>query len=1048
MLNGKYGVKNLKLINMFKISFVMVLSFFISVIVISQVKKNYDLNNKAKTSDYGSTANQRSTNSKTSQINNSFANSFISPPNIYKPWVYWYFNEGNITREGITRDLEEMKKANIGGAIFLEINIGLPPGKVAYMSVEWQNLLKYAFAEAKRLGVEIALGSGPGWCGTGGPWISAENSMQHLVSSEMQINGPVTIDTILPKPFPKLPIFGKESLDGVTDSLWKNFYEDEYLVAYPSPQKDLRIKDLNEKAFFYRAPYSSVVNVRSFLDAPADYKMVSQTEGISSDSIIDITTQLKSNGRLKWNVPKGKWIIMRFGRTITGQLTRPAPIAGLGLETNKFERSALDAHFKYFLYKIVDSIEYNKDSGLTTLHFDSWEMGAQNWSQHFRSEFLKRRKYDLFKYLPVMSGKIVSNVEISERFLWDLRQTSQELIVENQVGYLKEYAHKRNLNFSEEFYDMSPSADLYLGSIADIPSGEFWSTGYGFPTGFSVIEAASLGHVMGKKIIASEAFTALGTEEWRQNPGSMKAQTDWAFANGINRLVIHRWAHQPVPGKFPGFTMGPFGVHWEYTQTWWDMVPNYHKYVSRCQEMLRFGLPVADILFVTPEGAPMVFHPPHSALTDVTLDRKGYNFDGCSPDILIKNAFVKDGRIAFPGGMSYKILVLPRFQTMTPILLSKIKDLLKNGALIIGALPKKSPSLVDYPSCDLEVKRIASELWGKKNEKVRKIKKGTLYLDENDSYDTAWSKNIYKFSDAGTQAFNFNKVQDSFPDIFPEYKVIAEILEKNGITEDFQSDGDHLRYCHRQSGDTDIYFIANKENKIVDVNATFRVREKQPEWWNPLTGEHRDLSQFTSKEGVTTIPIKLQAFESGFILFSKKHIIHNNNTKNFPSLKLVKVVNGLWDVSFDTSRGGPSKVIFDNLYDWSKRAEPGIKYYSGKAQYKTSFNMEENFENNKKQPFLIALGNVKIAAIVRINGKDIGTVWSIPWILKIPKGILKKSNNSLEVTVANLWINRLIGDVNLPESKKIAWTTWNPFTKNSHLEESGLLGPVKIFSIQ
>ena len=180
----------------------------------------------------------------------------------------------------------------------------------------------------------------------------------------------------------------------------------------------------------------------------------------------------------------------------------------------------------------------------------------------------------------------------------------------------------------------------------------------------------------------------------------MKAQTDWALATGINRLVFHRYQHQPVLDQFPGMTMGPFGIHWERTETWWDMVPAYHKYLARCQQMLRRGLPVADILYLTPEGAPHVFRPPASATTGDPPDRRGYNFDGVSPDVFIKTATVNDGRIAFPGGMTYRVLVLPRCEAMTPGLVKKIKELVEAGATVIGQPPRRSPSLAGYPQCD------------------------------------------------------------------------------------------------------------------------------------------------------------------------------------------------------------------------------------------------------------------------------------------------------------------------------------------------------------
>jgi len=218
----------------------------------------------------------------------------------------------------------------------------------------------------------------------------------------------------------------------------------------------------------------------------------------------------------------------------------------------------------------------------------------------------------------------------------------------------------------------------------------------------------------------------------------MKEQLDWALCTGINKFVIHRYQHQSGPGA-PGMMMGPYGVNWERSETWWDMVPAFHQYIARCSEMLRQGLPVADILYVTPEGAPQVFIPPADALTtsldaDLLPDRRGYNFDGCSPKNLIAHATVHDGRIKFPDGMTYRILVLPEWDTMTPALLRKAAQLVDAGATVIGSPPSSSPSLSDYPRCDADVKALVRKLWGDAPYQAsRKLGRGMVLLDVDKS---------------------------------------------------------------------------------------------------------------------------------------------------------------------------------------------------------------------------------------------------------------------------------------------------------------------------
>jgi hypothetical protein len=292
--------------------------------------------------------------------------------------------------------------------------------------------------------------------------------------------------------------------------------------------------------------------------------------------------------------------------------------------------------------------------------------------------------------------------------------TSQELVLENHAERFKELGRRNGFRLSIEPYDMTPTADLDLGAIADVPMCEFWTDGFGFNSAFSCFESTSIAHIQSKPVVAAEAFTADWDEAWKMYPSNMKDQTDWAFAVGINRLVYHTFAHKPYGDHLkPGVQMGPYGVHWDRGQSWWPMVPAYHKYVSRCQFILSQGTAVSDILYLTPEGAPHVFRTPDSALegTDVLPDKRGYAFDGCSP-IMLMDAHMNNGKIVFPGGASYRILVLPDVETMTPELLEKIASLAKAGALITGTPPSKSPSLVNYPDCDLEVQKLAADLWG------------------------------------------------------------------------------------------------------------------------------------------------------------------------------------------------------------------------------------------------------------------------------------------------------------------------------------------------
>jgi len=967
---------------------------------------------------------------------------FQNPPDSARPGVYWYFMDGNLNREEMTADLESMKEAGIGNLVFLEVNVGVPRGPVGFMSEAWQELFVHAVREAERLGIEITLGSGPGWAGSGGPWVRPEQSMQHLVASSIEIEGPVHFNSMLPVPEPRSPYFPT-----VTKELQDKrqaYFKDVAVLAYPTPQTSAKIQDIDEKALYYRAPFSSRSGVKPYLPAPAKHPSVPESACVEIDKITDLTDKLKPDGTLDWEAPVGDWTIMRFASRNNGANTRPAPQPGYGFECDKFSSQALDEHFDNYIGKLLKKVGSRKaGAGWTMLHIDSWEMGAQNWTQDFRRGFQRRRGYDPQPFYPAYTGIIVGNLELTERFLWDLRLTGQELVLQNHARHFKSLGRKYGFGLSIEPYDMNPTADLDLGAVADVPMCEFWSPGY-FNTIYSCIEGASIAHTMGRPILAAEAFTAGAKENWQQYPGSMKNQGDWAFCMGINRFVYHTFAHKPLGGEHrPGMTMGPYGVHWDRGQTWWPMAADYHRYISRCSYMLRQGTAIADILYLTPSGVPHVFQPPKDALDGegILADKRGYSFDGCSPNILMERAHVQDGCISFPGGTAYRLLVLPACDTMLPEVLLKIEELVKAGATIVGSPSLKSPSLMNYPECDRQLQKIAMRIWG------------SLDRSEIPAECQYGKGRIYR----GSQ---FSSLED---ELYPSYEATSQLLAKLDVPEDFNAAGP-VRYTHRRTENRDIYFVANKSPEAIQVDCTFRNGKGQPEVWIPMTGEMRHLRQYNyGQDGRITIPMHFEPYESFFVVFSHKQgesPDSNLHRTNSPEMKQLAVVKGPWKVSFDSRWGGPPDVIFDELVDWTQRSERGIKYYSGVATYRKSFELPDIEAPNAE--LYLDLGAVSCLARVRLNGKDLGVVWTAPWRVRITD-VVRAKDNHLEIEVANLWTNRLLGDQQEPDAdvRTLQWPSgllegrqWPAgrytFTTKSFgdmkppLLKSGLLGPVTI----
>ena len=545
---------------------------------------------------------------RTMMAGDDLAKGFISPPDSARPWTYGFFLNGNITREGITADLEAMKRVGIGGMTIMEVNMGTPKGPVAFGSPQWRKMFKHLCSEAARLGLQVNMHNTASWCGSGGPWITPQLSMQKVVFSETSVQGPGQREIALPQP---------EAVAG--------FYRDIAVLAVPA----------------------------------------TPTKVVARNQVVNLTANSKE-GRLTWDVPKGSWVVLRFGHTSTGADNPSAPPAGRGLECDKLSKEALDVHFDNFMAKLITDVGPLVPKTLLSTHIDSWEVGGQNWTPRFREEFQRLRGYDPLPLLPILAGRVLDDHEVTARFENDMRQTVSDLGVRNYAGHLRELAHRHGLRLSIEAYDGTPLNEMAYGGQADDPMCEFWSLGYGYygwPWGgntyYSCMEMSSAAHTYGRRIVPAEAFTAMGSERYQLYPGSkLKTLGDWAFCEGINRMVFHRYAFQPWPDRRPGMSMGPFGLHYERTETWWEMSKAWHEYLARCQYLLQQGLCVADVCYLESDAYEQRFAPPVARVGDPP-DRPLYNFDGCTPEVLLTRMSVKDGRIVLPDGMSYRVLVIP-----------------------------------------------------------------------------------------------------------------------------------------------------------------------------------------------------------------------------------------------------------------------------------------------------------------------------------------------------------------------------------------------------
>ncbi len=483
----------------------------------------------------------------------------------------------------------------------------------------------------------------------------------------------------------------------------------------------------------------------------------------------------------------------------------------------------------------------------------------------------------------------------------------------------------------------------------------------------------------------------------------MKPVADLAFCDGFNRFFMHiSTSVRDEDGK-PGHDAF-CGTHFNRNITWWNQSPAMLSYFARCSWLLQQGLFVGDVIFYNGDNCPNLVEPRHS---NPSLGY-GFDYDVCNTEVLLTRMRVKDGRIVLAGGMSYRLLVLPESPTMPVAVLKKIKELVEAGATIVGPKPDRAPGLTHYPRCDEDIRTLASELWGNMdgiNVRERAVGRGRII----------WGRNP------------------------------RDVLTEAGVTPDFEFAGARdtdIDYIHRTTDDAEIYFVANRKNREEKFTATFRVAGRLPELWDAVTGVMRPATAFTQANGRTSLPLELASNGSVFVVFRASITGDANGAgeSNFPAFSKLEELTGAWTVNFDPDWGGPAEIQFDELKDWTLSNLDGIKYYSGTAVYRKTFDLPQSVVNNPLSAIWLDLGEVKNVAEVRLNGKSLGVIWTAPWRVNITTTV-KPTGNQLEIEITNLWRNRLCGDAYLPQEKRIARTSIT-FRPNTPLLPSGLMGPV------
>ncbi len=1043
---------------------------------------------------------------------------FVTPSEDNTLWCYWYWIGDDISKDGITKDLEAMKEAGIGGALIGNINPDEKDGKVPMLSEEWWSHMVHAVNEGKRIGVDIGAFNCPGWSQSGGPWVTSEMAMRYVTYSEVKIEGGKTINLNLVQPatefqdtyvlaFPSIDseknttsikntkIIVKPSINNVKNLIdadtvsvasFSNSvdnYEVELTAEKVLNSNSLRIVPGKQNMFLNCEVLAKVdgtyKNIKSFTidrrkltpnvgankyapllislpntksssfklrfkqlikGSPAQQKgewdiaeiVISEASGmenyaakslakmhptpfpawdsykwnqqqdvdpslrVASNDVIDISDKMDANGNLNWEAPQGNWTIQRFGMTPTGTKNSPSAPQGKGYEVDKANKELIQFHYKQFIGEFLKRIPEESKSAFKYVIADSYEMGSQNWTDGYEAKFEANFGYNPKKYLPVFTGRIVGSVEESERFLWDLRRSIADAVAYEYTGGLREASNKDNLQLWLENYGHwgFPSEFLMYGGQSDLVSGEFWNEGT-----LGDIEcksASSAAHIYGKNRVSAEAFTA-GNRSYVRHPAMLKKRGDWSFTEGINHFVLHLYIHQPDDARVPGVNAW-FSTEFNRHNTWFKKSKSYFDYLRRSQHMLQQGQYAADVCYFIGENAPIM-----TGIRNPELP-EGYSYDYINAEVIINRLSVKDGKFVLPDGMSYSLMVLPPFDTMRPELLEKIEALVSQGGKIYGQAPKKSPSLQNYPESDVKVKAIAEKMWGSSDKKLKTYGQGAI-VDGLELQDALTQLNINKDVDLNGQA--------------------------------------SVLWTHRTMPGMEIYFLTNQSEKAIEFSPSFRVSGMKPQLWDAVTGDVKDLNEFKEELERTSVPLKMEALQSWFVVFYNSDSMDTTveNKTNFPETEVVQTLSNAWKVDFkDKNIGLAERVEFPTLTNWIENENDKIKFYSGTATYTSSFNFKKQETNND---VFIDLGNVGVMASVKINGIDLGAAWIAPFKLNANKAI-KEGENTIEVEVVNVWRNRLTGDRALAEDKRTTWLLVDSTTKEEELVTSGLLGPVTV----
>ena len=733
-----------------------------------------------------------------------------------------------------------------------------------------------------------------------------------------------------------------------------------------------------------------------------DPQGASPVAGIDPARVIDLTDRVGPDGRLSWRAPPGRWAILRFGWSLTGRVNGPAERQATGLEVDKLDPAAVGRYLEDYLrlYERDTGVPLGKD-GISGLLTDSWEAGVQNWTPTILADFRRLRGYDPSPWLPTLSGYVVRDVAASDAFLADFRQTLKDLVVDNHYRVLRDAAHAHGMIYYTEAQGDLPRAigdGLTIKGQSDIPTAEFWARPFTAGPGQPALqvdlkEASSAAHIYGQSLAAAESFTMGALNDpWSSAPNMLKPVADRIFALGINRILYHDSHHQPLIDKAPGLQLAIFGQWFNRNETWAEQARPWTDYLARSSYLLQQGRFVADIAYLYGE---------ERTLTDIfenqldTAVPRGFGFDYVDAHTVRDRLVVRDGRVTTPSGMAYRVVYLaPSAERITLPYAQKLLDLVTAGAVLVGMPPK---GLLGLSASDATFRAVTDRLWP----------------DGGGADISVGQGRVLRTSDLASALASL--------------KLAPDVMVPTGA--DLLS----LRRC---TDDADIFYLSNQGSTPVDGTVRFRVTGRVPQWWSPENGTARALP-FSDDGRAISIRLKLLADQAGFVIFRSGQPA-GEARQELTIRQASSPIAGPWRVTFEKNRGAPASARFAALHDWSRDDAPGIRYFSGRATYTRTLSVSPGMLKGGR--LILDLGDVHELASVRVNGKAVATAWHAPYRVDVTDAV-RAGRNWLEIEVANLWVNRLIGDAQ-PNAVKITYAPQAHYAASTPLRPSGLIGPV------